>query len=288
MKEPLLPPRLFLLLGVFATSTSAILVRYAQEDAPSLVIATGRLSIATLLLLPFATRRGLELQRFARRGWQLALLSGLLLGLHFAGYISSLRYTSIAAATVLATTTPVWVGLAAPLLLGERLNRQTIAGLALALVGGSVIGLGGGGAGSQPLLGNALALSSALTGAAYLLIGRRLRPHLSLVAYTVIVYGMAALTLLALTLLTGQPLLGYPPRVYLLCLLMAIFPQLLGHSSYNYALAFLPVAYVSIAVISEPVGASLLGWLLFGEVPALATVAGGALIMSGVLLASRV
>lgn len=272
---------------MLATSTSAILVRYAQEDAPSLVIATGRLTMATLLLMPLALRRRQELQRLPRHGWRLALLSGFLLGLHFAGYISALRYTSIAAATVLATSTPIWVGLAAPLALGERLARDVVAGLVLALAGGILIGLEGGGSGSQSLLGNALALSSALTGAAYLIIGRRLRPHLSLVAYTSVVYGMAALTLLLMTILAGQPLVGYPPQVYVLFLLMALFPQLLGHSSYNYALAFLPVAYVSIAVISEPVGASLLGWLLFSEIPGRATIVGGVLIASGVLLASR-
>jgi drug/metabolite transporter (DMT)-like permease len=286
-KKPPLPPRLVLLAGVLATSTSAILVRYAQEDAPSLVIAAGRLSMATLFLLPLAARCSAELQKLPRPDWRLALLSGFLLGLHFAGYISSLRFTSIAAATVLATSTPIWVGLAAPLLLGERLTRYVVAGLMVALMGGGLIGLEGSGSGGQSLLGNALALSSALTGAAYLIIGRRLRPHLSLVAYTSIVYGMAALTLLLLTLLAQQPLLGYPLQVYILCLLMALVPQLLGHSSYNYALGFLPVAYVSIAVISEPVGASLLGWLLFEEIPGPATIVGGILIGSGVLLASR-
>jgi len=281
-----LPARLVLLVGVLATSASAILVRYAQEDAPSLVIAAGRLSASTLLLLPWASRRVAELQRLPPAGWKLALLSGLMLGLHFAGYISSLRYTSIAAATVLATSTPIWVGLAAPLLLGESLTPALVPGLALALGGGALIALQGGAAGSH-LLGNALALSSALTGAVYLLIGRNLRPRLSLVAYTSVVYGTAALTLLMLVGLAGFSLAGYPPRVYLLFLLMALFPQLLGHSSYNYALAYLPAAYVSIAVIGEPVGASLLGWLLFQEAPGLLTVLGGALIMVGILVASR-
>ncbi len=281
-----LPARLVLLIGVLATSASAILVRYAQEDAPSLVIAAGRLCAATLLLLPWAYRRLPELQRLPAAGWKLALLSGLMLGLHFAGYISSLRYTSITASTVLATSTPIWVGLAAPFLLGERLTRTLVAGLGLALAGGALIALEGGAAGSS-LLGNALALSSALTGAVYLLIGRRLRPRLSLVGYTTVVYGTAALTLLLLVGLSGLSPAGYPLRVYLLVLLMALFPQLLGHSSYNYALAFLPAAYVSIAVIGEPVGASLLGWLLFQEAPGLLTVAGGALIIAGILAASR-
>lgn len=281
-----LPARLVLLAGVLATSASAILVRYAQEDAPSLVIAAGRLSVATLLLLPLGWRRVPELQRLPAGGWKLALLSGLMLGLHFAGYISSLRYTSIAAATVLATSTPIWVALAAPLLPGERLTRTLVAGLGLALGGGALIALEGGAAGSL-LLGNALALSSALTGAVYLLIGRNLRPRLSLVGYTTVVYGTAALTLLLLAALAGLSLAGYPPRVYLLFLLMALYPQLLGHSSYNYALAYLPAAYVSIAVIGEPVGASLLGWLLFQEAPGLQTITGGALILAGILLASR-
>lgn len=281
-----LPARLVLLIGVFATSASAILIRYAQQDAPSLVIAAGRLSTATLLLLPWAWRRAPELRRLPARGRQLALLSGFMLGLHFAGYISALRFTSIAAATVLATSTPIWVGLAAPLLLGERLTRPLVAGLGLALAGGALIALEGGSAGSN-VLGNALALSSALTGAVYLLIGRNLRPRLSLLAYTTVVYGTAALTLLLPVWLAGFSLRGYPPRVYLLFLLMALFPQLLGHSSYNYALAFLPAAYVSIAVIGEPVGASLLGWLLFQEAPGVLTLAGGTFIIAGILLASR-
>jgi drug/metabolite transporter (DMT)-like permease len=279
-------PGLVLLVGVLATSASAVLVRYAQEDVPSLVIAAGRLSTATLLLLPWAWRHAPELQRLPAGAWKLALLSGLMLGLHFGGYISSLRYTSIAAATVLATSTPIWVGLLGPMLLGERLTRPLIAGLGLALAGGTLIALEGG-TGESQLLGNVLALSSALTGAVYLLIGRSLRPRLSLVAYTTVVYGTAALTLLLFARLTGHSLAGYPPRVYWLFLLMALFPQLLGHSSYNYALAFLPAAYVSIAVIGEPVGASLLGWLLFQEVPDMLTLAGGALIIAGILLASR-
>jgi drug/metabolite transporter (DMT)-like permease len=114
-----------------------------------------------------------------------------------------------------------------------------------------------------------------------------LRPHLSLLSYTTVVYGMSALTLLFLTWLGGYSFLGYSPTVYLLFLLMALFPQLLGHSSYNYALAFLPAAYVSVAIISEPIGASALGLLVFGEVPALLTVAGSVLILTGVFIAGR-
>jgi drug/metabolite transporter (DMT)-like permease len=269
-------------LGVFATSTSAILIRFAQEDAPSLVIAAGRLSLATLLLLPWAAQRTGELRELSRNSGRLVLLSGFMLGLHFAAYISSLRYTSIAAATVLATSTPVWVGLASPYILREPLRRSQRLGILFAVGGSILIGLGATGGGSRPLLGNVLALGSALTGAVYFLIGRQLRPHFSLSSYATIVYGCAALTLLLFAWLGGYSLLGYEPQTYLLFLLMALFPQLLGHSSYNYALAFLPAVYVSLAVISEPVGATILGLLFFGEVPGLLTVVGGAFILVGV------
>jgi drug/metabolite transporter (DMT)-like permease len=281
-QKPALPPALILVLGVFATSTSAILIRFAQEDAPSLAIAAGRLSLATLLLLPWAARRTGELRELSQNKGKLVLLSGFMLGLHFAAYISSVRYTSIAAATVLATSTPVWVGLASPFVLREPLRRSQRAGILLAVGGSFLIGLGASGGGSHPLLGNVLALSSALTGAVYFLIGRQLRPHFSLRSYTTIVYGCAALTLLLFTWIGGYSLLGYEPRTYLLFLLMALFPQLLGHSSYNYALAFLPAVFVSVAVISEPIGATMLGLLFFGEVPGVLTVVGGVLILAGV------
>jgi drug/metabolite transporter (DMT)-like permease len=208
-----------------------------------------------------------------------------MLGLHFAAYISALEYTSIAAATVLATSTPIWVGLAAPLVLGEPLTRRLKIGITVAVVGSAVIGLDSGSGGSNPLLGNLLGLSSALSGAVYFLIGRRLRPRLSLLSYTSIVYGCAALVLIVLALLGGHTLWRYSAMTLFLFLLMALFPQLLGHSSYNYALAFLPAAYVSVAIISEPIGASLLGLLIFRETPGILTIGGGALILGGIFIA---
>ncbi len=285
---PPLPPPLVLLIGVVATSTSAVLIRLAQDGAPSIVIAAGRLTVATLIIAPWTLlRQRDELQRMPAAGWRAALLSGVMLALHFAAYISSLAYTSIAAATVLATSTPIWVGLAAPVLLREPLTRGLKLGIGLAVAGSVIIGLDSGSSGSDPLRGNLLALSSALSGAVYFIIGRRLRPHLSLLSYTTVVYGCAALVLLALALGAGHALWGYAPLTVLLFVLLAIFPQLLGHSSYNYALAYLPAAFVSVAIISEPIGASLLGLLIFDELPGPLTIAGGVLILGGILLAGR-
>lgn len=291
MKKHFLPPPLVLVVGILAVSVSAILIRFAQGDAPSLVIAAGRTTIASLLLLPFCLGwRRAELQRMSRTEWRLALLAGALLGVHFASWISSLAYTTVASSTVLVTTSPLWVGIASPFLLKEKMSRSLIAGIALALAGSAIIALwdvgGGGGGGSRPLLGNFLALVGAWMAAIYLIIGRRLRAHLSLLTYTTVVYGTAALFLLAAVILSGYPLIGYEPRTLALFLLMALGPQLLGHSSFNWALAFLPASYVAVTLVSEPIGSSLLAYLFFQEKPGTGVWIGGSLIILGLLAAS--
>lgn len=291
MKKHLLPPPVVLVVGILAVSVSAILIRFAQGDAPSLVIAAGRTTIASLLLLPFCLGwRRAELRRMSRTEWRLALLAGALLGVHFASWISSLAYTTVASSTVLVTTSPLWVGIASPFLLKEKMSRSLVAGIALALVGSAIIALwdvgGGGGSGSRPLLGNFLALVGAWMAAIYLIIGRRLRAHLSLLTYTTVVYGTAALFLLAAVILSGYPLIGYEPRTLALFLLMALGPQLLGHSSFNWALAFLPASYVAVTLVSEPIGSSLLAYLFFQEKPGPGVWIGGSLIILGLLAAS--
>lgn len=278
--------------GILAISSGSILVRLAQDEAvPSLVIALWRTLLATLFVAPFALakRRG-ELTQMGREKWLLALLAGLLLGIHFATWISSLALTSIISSTVLVSTAPIWVGLASPILLREPLSRPLKQGIALAMAGTVVVSLSelsGLGRGNGSLLGNVLALVGGISVAGYLLIGRRLRPHLSLLSYTTVVYGTSALTLLVFNLISGTNLWRYPPQVYLLFLAIAAFPQLIGHTSFNWALSFLPAAFVSIAAISEPVGATVLAMIFFQEFPGPAAVVGSILILAGVYLASR-
>ncbi len=302
------PPRsaqyLVLTLGIFAISAGSILIRLAQDEAvPSLVIALWRLLLSTLILLPFtiAGRRD-ELVGMGGRKWQLAALSGLLLGIHFATWTSSLAFTSITNSTVLVATAPLWVGLASPFFLHEPLNRGLKVGIGLAILGTLIVSLGGAisldggglainvspsGQGSNPLLGNALALVGGITVAGYMIIGRRLRPHLSLLSYTFVVYGMAAVTLLLFNLIAGEAIIGYGWTAFLLFLVMALLPQLTGHSSFNWALSFLPAAFVSLAAISEPVGATLLAMLIFREFPGPAVILGSVFILAGVYLGSR-
>jgi drug/metabolite transporter (DMT)-like permease len=282
---------LVLAVGVLAVSFSAIFIRLAQteEAVPSLAIAAWRTTIATMVLLPIALlRRRLELRGMKMADWLLAALAGLMLGIHFGTWITSLAYTSIASSAVLVSTSPLWVGLAAPFVLHEPLTRWLKIGLGLALAGSVVIALGDGlqlADGSRAMTGNGLALLGAVAMAVYYLIGRRLRQGLSLLSYTTVVYGIAALTLVGYSLMSQVPLMGYSPTAYGLFVLMAVFPQLIGHSSFNWALAYLPATFVAVTIISEPVGATLLGLLILGEVPAGVTIVGSLVVLLGIMVA---
>ncbi|HNX96262.1 MAG TPA: DMT family transporter [Candidatus Aminicenantes bacterium] len=281
-------PPLVLALGIAAVSSAALFIRRAQAGAPSLSIAAYRLSLAALVLLPWASLRYRgELRRLARRECRLAGLAGLFLAVHFATWISSLEYTSVASSVVLVSTSPLWVALAGWLFLGEPLSQRTLAGLALAVAGGLVVGLGdrGAGAASAPLLGNGLALAGALAAAGYWLIGRRLRRTLSLIPYVALVYGAAAVILLALALAAGLPLAGFSAPTWGCFALLALLPQLLGHSSFNWALAHLPAAFVAVATLGEPIGATMLAFLVLGEAPGTIRIIGAATILAGILLA---
>jgi len=274
-------------LGVATVSTAAILIRLAQAEIPSLVIAAWRLTLATCVLAPIAlvTCRS-ELRTLTRREWGSAVISGLLLALHFATWIASFAYTSVAASVVLVSTSPIFVGLASYVLLRERLSRGMVAAFIVTIAGSLLIGLGDLGEGTNQLWGDALALAGAIAGAGYFFIGRQLRARLSLLAYVFPVYGTAALVLMALLLLSGLPVVPHRPQTWLWLLLMALGPQILGHSSLNWALRYLSATYVTLATLIEPIGATLLAWWLLGEKPSLWTVGGGALILAGITIAS--
>ena len=291
--------RLFVVLtcGIFAVSTASILIRSALDDGvPPLVIAAYRLTFAALILTPLVLRsRRAELGHLTRRDWRWALFSGFFLALHFAAWISSLDYTTVTASVVLVTTGPIWVALLSWLIWREKLTRPVVIGLIIAVSGGMVVGFsdsGGLGLGGSQLWGDFLALAGAWFVAGYLIIGRQLRNRMSLLTYIYIVYGTAALWLIGLAALSGaafthqadgQP---YPASAYVWMLLLAVLPQLVGHSSYNYALRFLPPTYVAIVSLAEPIGSALLAFVLLREVPALMTILGAIVILIGIGCAS--
>jgi drug/metabolite transporter (DMT)-like permease len=287
-------------IGILAVSTASLFIRFAQsEGVPSLVIAAYRLVIASLVLLPLLVlRERAALRGLTPRQWRLALASGACLGVHFAAWISSLAYTSVASSVVLVSTSPLFVAVLAAVFLRERLTGAVLAGLALTLSGATVVGLSDAcpAAGCAPLadmvrgqafFGDVLALVGAAAGAVYYSLGRALRPRLPLLVYISVTYGTAAALLAAAVLAARLPVTGYPPAAYLWFVLLALVPQLVGHSAFNWALRYLPATYISLMALGEPVATIALAAVFLGDVPTPAKLLGSALILAGLGVASR-
>ncbi|MBL8379051.1 MAG: DMT family transporter [Burkholderiales bacterium] len=279
--------------GVLIVSTAAILIREAQAaGVPSLAIAAWRLVGAALLLAPFvlALRRA-ELAALPARDHWLGMASGLFLALHFATWIASLEYTSVASSVALVTTNPIWIALFSFLVLRERLPVARVIAVAVAIAGSLIVLVDDGSSAAthapRPALGNALAIGGALAVCGYLLIGRRLRAHVSLLAYVGIVYAVAGAALIVAALASGVPLWGYSAGAWILLAALALGPQLLGHGAVNYALKEVSPTVIALAVLGEPIGAALLAWLLMGEGIGPVKLCGLALLLAGIFLAAR-
>ena len=276
--------RLMVLLGVAGVSLSAVFVRWST--APSLVLALYRMAFSALLLVPLALARRAEFRVLRRRELCLSLLSGAFLGVHFACYFESLRWTSIAAAVVLVDTEVLFVALASVLVLGKRPSRRAWTAVLLAFGGSVAVALADASGGSA-LRGNLFALAGSLCMAVYTMLGAVCRRRLSTTVYTALVYTSAAGTVLAAALAGGQALAGWGPVNLLAGLGMAVFCTLLGHSVFSWGLKYLPPAFISTANLLEPVLASVWGLLLFGERPGPLVVLGGGVILLGIALYSR-
>lgn len=277
---------IILIIGVVSVSFAAIFIRLAA--APPLVIATYRLCLASLVLLPAGwARSGTELRRLNRRDVLLALASGAFLAVHFGLWVTSLSYTSVATSVVLVTASPIFVAIASRFLFRQRLGRQTMIGIGISLAGAALIGYDNWEIGLTPLIGGLLALGGALAITGYLLIGQRLRQNMGLLSYTSLTYGSAAVLLLGTTLIAGYSLSGYSGYTYLMLILLAVVPQLIGHSSLNWSLRFVPATFVAIAVLGEPVGATLWAFLFLNEPPSAAEIIGGTLVLAGIFMALR-
>lgn len=274
-----------LAVAVMAVSLSAIFIRLAE--APGVVVALYRMLIASLLLAPI-TLRGLRRTPFTGRTLGYTVLAGAFLAVHFAAWITSLSYTTVAASVTLTCTNPLWLALFSWLFLGRPPSLAMLLGVLLAVAGGALIGFGDLAGGSAPLLGDALALMGAITVSAYLLLGRAAQRHgLGLSAYAGSAYAVAALLLLPLPALFGLPYLDYSMATFGWVFLLAAVPQLVGHTGVNYAMKFLDPTLVASIILLEPLGAAVLALLLFDEIPGLVTVIGAVVLLLGVILASR-
>jgi drug/metabolite transporter (DMT)-like permease len=283
--------------GVLAVASSSIMIRLAQQSGmPATLIAAGRMGIAALILLPIIVLRARpELRALGRRDIALGVAAGAFLAMHFISWISSLEYTSVASSVALVATNPLWVGLASLLLFRERLAALTLLGVVLTIGGSALIGFSDGSRldAQNALLGDGLALLGALAASAYFLIGRVLRRRLSTWPYIWLVYTSAAMILVVLALVTpgsapagARALPDYSLSAYALLFGLAVGPQLLGHSAFNWALRYLSATFVAVAILGEPIGAALLAVVLFGEGFAPLQIGGFVLLLAGIALAA--
>jgi drug/metabolite transporter (DMT)-like permease len=271
-------------LGIIAISTASIFIKLC--DAPALIIATYRMVLASLILLPFATYRKIW------SGWRGSdlrwlVLSGLFLSLHFAFWIASLKYTSVASSVVLVTTHPIFVGMGAWLFLKERLGLNLILGILFSVLGSGLIGYGDMTLSSDALTGDGLALLGAMTASGYFLVGRKMRRNQDLLSYIFPVYSTAGLGLIIFSLFLQKPFFGYSSSTYVFLFLLAIVPQLIGHTTFNWALKYLPASMVAITILGEPIGSTVLAYFILGEGLTTWKILGGISIFIGILIALK-
>jgi drug/metabolite transporter (DMT)-like permease len=288
-------PLLVLIVAVLATSYAGPIVRFAA--APALAIAFWRLALVlpvtgALALweqrregpvpdaAPAAARAPVTLPSFL----PLMAVAGILLGLHFWAWIASLRYTSVASSVVLVSLRPIFAWAMAAVWLGEVPGVRERWGIVVAVLGAMLIGAADARASRGALAGDLLALGGALAVAGYVVIGRRVRRALGVWSYVSVVYAVAAAALALAALGRGTPLAGFGARDWTVIGAMAAGPMLVGHTGMNYALKQLSASTVNVAALGEPVGASVIAWLVpaIHEVPAPSVGIGAVLVLAGI------
>lgn len=276
--------KLIIILGVLGASFSAVLVRYS--DAPSTVLVLYRMLWCVVMLSPMiALRHREELKQTQLKQILLCVVSGIFLGMHFTCYFQSLRYTSIASSVVLVDTEVFFVALGGVIFLKEKLAPANWLGIIITFAGSVVVAMGDSGDGQ--LLGDMIALAGAMCSAVYTLIGRKVRESMSTTIYTWIVYFFAGLVALTASLCGGYEVVHIGMKNLLVAFGLALMCTLLGHSIFSWGLKYEKASFVSTAKLLEPIFASVLGILLFREIPSVTSVAGGAVVITGIILCVR-
>lgn len=281
-------PMIMIVIGIMGISLSAIFVRYSQ--APSVVTADYRLLWTVALMAPVVFLSGPRREELFSTDKKTALLcavSGIFLALHFVLWFESLRHTSVASSTTIVCTEVIWVALGFCIFLGGKLSAKAVLAIVITLAGSMLIAWSDSASEGNHLYGDFLALLAAIVVAVYTLIGRVARTTTSTTIYTFIVYLFSAVTLVLITLFQGCSLTGYGASGIVVGLLLAVFSTILGHSIFSWCLKFLSPTFVSASKLCEPVVAALFAVFLFGEIPGILQIAGGLVILGGVLYYSR-
>lgn len=273
--------KLVIVLGVLGASFSAVFVR--ASSAPSMVLVLYRVFLASLMLSPVALwKHQAEWKSIPKKMYVLSWVSGMFLGLHFSAYFEALQYTSIASAVLLSDVEVFFVGFAMFFLFKEKIPLKGWLGICTTFLGSLIIAIADAGSGSNILIGDFLALSSAAAMAVYTLLGRACRQKMTTTVYTFLVYTSAMFTVLTLSLLRGIPLFGYNPKNFWLALGLAVCCTLLGHSVFSWGLKYEKASFIATAKMLDPVFASLLGIMIFQEIPQALVIAGGCVVICGV------
>jgi len=272
------------LIAVVAVSFSAILIRWS--DAHPFVIAAYRMGITSLILLPFVVAKYLpEIKQIKRNELIFMIAIGMILALHFGSWIASLDETSVASSVILVTSHPLFVAIVSHYIFKEKLQIIGYIGIIIAFIGIIILTAGDYEIGGSNLRGDVLALIGSIAAGIYILGGRRTRRSVSLIPYVFIVYSVCTLCLLAACFTVSAPLYPLPLKEYELFILMAIIPTILGHTFYNYALKYVKAQVVSVSLLGEPIGSSILAFILLSEPAPRLTIIGGCLILPGIYLA---
>lgn len=283
MEKPQVNPYVAVVIGVISVSTSAIFVKLSS--APSGVIAFYRLFFSVLLILPvFILKYVSELRFITKRDWIISGASGVFISFHFILWFESLNYTSVASSTVLVTLQPLFAFLGAFIFFKEKLSVKAILSGITAVIGSVVISWGDFKISGGALFGDILALISCALITFYLLLGQSVRKRVSLITYTFVVYSISSITLLFYVLAVGEPLLGYEMKDWTYFLLLALIPNMLGHTLFNWSIRWISTSIISVAILFEPVGATILAFFLLNENVFWSQIIGGIIVLVGIML----
>ena len=271
-------------IGLIAISFASIFIKLC--DAPSLVIAAYRLGIASIFYIGFTRiRYGPILSVYSKSQLKIVLLSGVFLTIHCATWITSLKFTSVASSVVLVESGPIFVAIGSYIFLREKPSKLMLLGILMAFIGTIIISVHDFSLDKNSLVGNLLAIAGAIGVAGYLLAGRKLRASIDTFRYVTMVYSVAAILLILLAIMSGNSLVGYTSKTYLLLFAIAMIPQVIGHTSLNWALKYFSATAVAVIILGEPIGASILALVILGETLSAVKIIGGFIILTGVIIA---
>ncbi|KGR75028.1 DMT family transporter [Ureibacillus sinduriensis] len=283
MEKPKIHPYIPILIGVISISLSAIFVKLAEAESG--VIAFYRLLFSVLIMSPlFFYKYSHELKELTKRDWVFSSIAGIFLAFHFILWFESLNYTSVASSTVLVTLQPLFAFIGTYFFFKEKLSVKTILSGIIAIMGSFLISWGDFKVSGSALYGDLLALIACGLITGYLLFGQDVRKRISLVTYTMVVYSISTICLFLYVLVKGESFGPYPPMTWIWFLLLAIIPNLLGHTLFNWAVKWVSTNVISIAVLFEPIGAAALAYFIFAERLMISQITGGLIVIIGILL----